>query len=223
MLKKTLLTLVVVTALSAGANAALLAHWGFDTYDGSQNPVLPEDGDQSGTATLTTATPGATLSGPVGTTLNDPRGTPSASQALEYTGNATAINGSTFVIHFSGTGLSTFVVTYAAFADSSGASINTWAYSTDGTTFTDLGGTLSVGTAYSVLTADFSAVTALDGAANVYLRNTLSGGTGNNKNSDFDNIQVSSVPEPINVALVLFGLTFCGVTFGRRLIGFARA
>ena len=54
MLKKTLLTLVVVTALSAGANAALLAHWGFDTYDGSQNPVLPEDGSQSGTATLTT-------------------------------------------------------------------------------------------------------------------------------------------------------------------------
>src|SRR5438309_7089700 len=99
MLKKTLLALVAVMALSASVNAALLAHWGFDSYDGSQNPVLPEDGSQSGTATLTTATPGATLSAPAGTTLNDPRPTPSASQALQYAGNATAINGSTFVIH----------------------------------------------------------------------------------------------------------------------------
>jgi len=43
---------------------------------------------------------------------------------------------------------------------------------------------------------------------------------------EFDNVAINGVlaiPEPINVALAVFGLAFCGIKFGRRLFRAARA
>jgi hypothetical protein len=65
-------------------------------------------------------------------------------------------------------------------------------------------------------------VSQLNGASTIFLRNTLLGGSSGGT-SDFDNIQVlAQIPEPINVALALFGLGFVGLRFGRRLCSFVR-
>jgi len=62
----------------------------------------------------------------------------------------------------------------------------------------------------------------LDGfAASIWFRNTFTV-DGDARFFEFDNLQVTAVPEPINVALACFGLAFVGLTFGRRIYSMAR-
>ncbi len=119
--------------------------------------------------------------------------------------------GGSFTIQISGTGLSGFSVTYDGLAASPPLS-QTWTYSTDNVTFTPLAGGPSPLTAsWATYTADFSGVSALNGQSAVYLRDSFAG------DAAFDNITVSAVPEPVNVALVVFGLCVGGVSVGRRM------
>jgi hypothetical protein len=224
-MKKTLLTIVALTTLVASTQAALIAHWGFDSFTGSPLPrsLSPEDGLQT-SATLVVdpvaLVPENKLASVTGTTVNDPRGTPAASFAIEFQGQTGNNNG--YTLHLSGLVRSDFFVTYTAQATAGGTAQNTWSWSINGTTFSTVGVTQPgvIGLTYSTFTVDFSGVTALNGATDVYLRSIGSGG-GNN--SDYDNIQVlAQIPEPINVALALFGLGFVGLKFGRRLFSFVR-
>ena len=224
-MKKTLLAIFALTALTATTQAALIAHWGFDTYtSGDYGPVLPNDGLQ-GTAGLTVDSvnvPANKLNSVAGTTLNDPRTPPNASQAMQFQGQKA--NSGFITIHLSGTGMDSFTLTYAALRTQSGPENNQWSYSVDGgASFSTVGVGQpgAIGTTYSILTVDFTGVTALNGAGDILLRGTPTNAGGGN--ADYDNFQVmAAVPEPVNVALALFGLGIVGLKFGRRLFCFVR-
>ena len=226
-MKKILLTIVALTTLAATTQAALIAHWGFDSYtSGDFGPVSPEDGLQlTANITIDPAVPANKLNSVAGTTLNDPRVTPSASQAVSFKGPHA--NSGFITIHLSGTGLSTFFLTYAAQRTQSGPHDNHWSYSIDGgTTFTDVGvGQMpvdSITSTYSIQTINFAGITALDGAADILLHGTFVTNPGGGS-ADYDNFQIlASIPEPVNVALALFGIGIVGLKFGRRLFSFVR-
>jgi hypothetical protein len=207
---------------SQSAQAALIANWQFDTYGGGALSAFhPDAGAQSATAIANASVAGSplpVLSHITGTTVNQTTAS-APNNALQVQSGA---NGSSFTLtlQVSGTGLSGFVVTYASGDNSVPGYTQTWSYSIDGTTFTSLPTTINAantttfnGTAY---TADFSAITALNGAANVYFRDTIA--LGNNDQVRFDNIAINAVPEPVNVALGVFG--FCAVVggVGRRYL-----
>lgn len=125
--------------------------------------------------------------------------------------------GGSFTVQINGTGLSGFSVTYDGLGGSPGMS-QTWSYSLDNSTFTPLGGgPATLSGSFQSYNADFSGVSALNGQSAVYLRDSFV------KDAAFDNITVSAVPEPINVALVVFGLCLGGASAGRRVYGWARA
>src|SRR5262249_38344148 len=153
-MKKILLTVIALSTLAVTSQAALVAHWGFDGFTVTSPPrvISPNDGSQlTSTLTIDATIPNNKLASVAGTTLNDPRVPASASQAVEFQGAVASASGLT--IHLSGTGLSTFLVTYAAQRTSSGATANTWSWSTDGTTFSTTGVTQpgAVGTAFATL------------------------------------------------------------------------
>ena len=226
-MKKILLTIVALTTLTATMQAALIAHWGFDTYtSGNYGPVSPEDGLQPTAAiTVDPAVPANKLISVTGTTLNGTVAFPGPSQAMEF--KQPQANAGFITIHLSGSGLSTFFLTYAAVRSQSGPHDNHWAYSIDGgVTFTDVGvGQMpldSITTTYSIQTINFAGITALDGAADILLHGTFVSNPGGG-NDSYDNFQVlASIPEPVNVALALFGIGIVGVKFGRRLFSFVR-
>src|SRR6266404_1614746 len=112
-MKKFLLTIVVFTSFAIATQAALLAHWSFDSYAGGIAALVPNDGNQLGD----TFTPGngngkPTFAVGTGNTLNDPRPSPAVTPAIDV-GLGTAANGSTFTIHVNGTGYSAFMVSFA--------------------------------------------------------------------------------------------------------------
>lgn len=119
------------------------------------------------------------------------------------------------VIHVSGAGYSSFVVSYDA--KQTGSSQLNWAWSLDNSSYTYIP-SQNLQTSWGNYSADFSGVSALNGAADVYLLTYASTEIG--QLVSFDNIQVNAVPEPINVALALFGLgiacrAFCGRVYCR--------
>ena len=166
-----------------------------------------------------TGTP--TFAAGTGSTLNDPRPSPTITPAIDV-GVGTLANGSTFTIQVNGAGYSAFMVSFAVNRTGSGVKDFTWAWSTTGSSFTDLGTVSTTSSGYQTLTADFSSVTALNNASTIFFRATLNGATGSSSTTDFDNFQVTAVPEPVNVALVLFGLGVVGMKFGRRLFSVVR-
>ena len=226
-MKKILLAIVALTTFTAATQAALIAHWGFDTYTSADyGPVSPEDGLQlTANITVDPSVPANKLTSQPGTTLNDPRAVPAASQAIQFKGPQA--NSGFITIHLSGSGLSTFFLTYAATRSQSGPQDNHWTYSIDGgATFTDVGVGQpplgSIGTTYSVLTVDFAGISALDGAGDILLHGTFVSNPGGGTD-DYDNFQIlAQVPEPVNVALALFGIGIVGLKFGRRLFIFVR-
>ena len=219
-MKKILLTIVVFTSLAMTTQAALLAHWSFDSYAGGIAALRPDDGNQLGdTFTPGNGTGTPTFTAGIGTPLNDPRSLP-ATPSINV-GAGTAANGSTFTIQVNGVGYSAFTVSFEVNKSGSGVKDFTWAYST-GSGFTDITPQSATASGYQVLTFNFSGVTALNNASSIFLRATLNGATGSGSTTDFDNFQVNAVPEPVNVALVLFGLGVVGMKFGRRLCSFVR-
>ncbi len=115
-------------------------------------------------------------------------------------GNAIAMNNSNgtntkyFQFQLGGASLSTYS-SYKVYAQgqrsSSGAQTATLAYSTDGTTFTNFGTTQSIGTSFSELQFDVSAVSAINSQSAVYFRILASGATGTGT-FRIDNFQVQA-------------------------------
>jgi PEP-CTERM motif len=105
--------------------------------------------------------------------------------------------------------------------------------STDGTNSTSLGAGGFVDPVNSgsfvlpITTIDFSAISALDHAANVFLRYTFLGASSGGGHNEIDNIQINAtfapqqpqpvVPEPSSIVLAGFGaLALCGFWRGQR-------
>ena len=148
-----LLTSLLVICDPRSAEATLIALWSFD-----DSTPTTTSGSQSGTATLTTT--GTTTFVSPGTTINDPRGG-AATPAMR-------IASGTFTLHVSGLGLSSFMVSYAGKENMGTSGAQSWAYSTDGSSFTTLGSQPSdLTAAFATRTVDFSAITALNGATDV--------------------------------------------------------
>lgn len=101
-----------------------------------------------------------------------------------------------------------------------GTSTITWEYSTDGVNFNAIGGSAlaNAGAAFNLKTLDLSAIDAIEGQANVFLRGTLSGNSGQTL---LDNIQIVSangnvVPEPSTYGVIAAGLLAAVAIVRRR-------
>lgn len=195
----------ILGSLPQPANAALISLWSFDTAPTS-SPINPTIG--SGSLTVLSGTFGSTG----GTTINDPRTSPNASFAMNFT------SAGSFTLQVSGSGLSGFQLSYAG-QKAGGSGDQTWAWSINGTSFTDLASQpakFAQGN-WETRTVDFSGISALNNASTIYFRNTNPG------SQYYDNFQVNAVPEPTHIALAVFGFGAVGIGFGRKAWARVRA
>jgi len=245
MLRK--LWMVAVGLLLAGAavesNGGVIATWDFESggfsATGGQNPWRADSLGTSGS--LSSGTFGwATVHAGVGTGTGNPGTSFEFSTAKNKANDMnTTVGGSGTALTFSGSyltltltansgiALNTFTLSYSAKAGQSaafsgGAVGNTWYYSTDSGTswhiMTSSAISFSADGAYHSESATFGG---LSGGGTILLRDAISGGTANDSVNtsfiDFDNIQVSAVPEPVNMALAFFGVGFAAVAAWRKL------
>jgi hypothetical protein len=241
MFKKTLLTLATVIALSTSANAALVAYWNLENgYAGTATA------SENSTSGATTAATGGTLTmapvdaiiisagvgaGAVNQAGGDAQNSAVTDMHLADSGGQAVKSGYTITytvtnpnFYVTGLGISfadkssasrtfthTFQVVYNGTTNSAGvlAYSSATAFTAQGFTFTN---SIPPQTVTSFTVIDAVVITGSGGSFNSY---------------DLDNIQITgnttAVPEPINVSLALFGVVFCGVKFGRRLLGLVRA
>ncbi|CAN5415143.1 hypothetical protein BH09BAC3_BH09BAC3_05420 [soil metagenome] len=193
-------------ALSFEASAQTqLAAWTFELAATPVSPNTPTSfpatlGTQSGTATLyANGTQGSSLWAQAGelnsfggTITNDPRGVPAASNALALVNQSA--NGKAVVFKFSMTGFKDPILTFAAQRTATGFTTQTWAWSTDGTSFTDFTTINSLPAAFgtTIQTVNLAAVNALDGASFVYLKATMTGATSAGGNNRLDNFVLNA-------------------------------
>jgi hypothetical protein len=155
---------------------------------------------------------------PSGTTVNATSGT-GATESLRYV-KSSGNNIPATVITFSvtGSGLSDFVITYAAYEDGPGGQYATqnWEYRVDGGAWQPgpTVGNLDT-TTWTLHTADFSTITAINDQATVGFRFTA---TASHKDIslNFDNFQINAVPEPSQVIALAGGLGLLGIVEWRR-------
>jgi hypothetical protein len=118
------------------------------------------------------------------------------------------------------TALNGFSITYSIIANKKNGPDSQWAYSVDGGTFVN--GTLQVknaDTSWHTYTIDFSAAGTLSANSYITFRNSLLPAGANDDQVAFDNISISAVPEPVNVALGIFaGVLAVGGVAGTRLV-----
>ncbi len=187
---------------------ALVAGW---TFDGQS--VSADQGAQAGSATV-----GSSLS--TLTTINPGDG--GSGYGLRV---IPPVSGeSSFYLSFSGAGWSGFSLSYSGkvypFASNLGNVSQAWFYSLNGgSSYNPLGLAPadlvnSAGSSWPTFSFDLSSVTPLNNQSSILLKDVL---TGNSQQGVFDNIQISAVPEPVNMALVVFGLCIAGVCLGRRV------
>lgn len=195
----------------AQADAALVAYWSFNQLSISSagapgtGTVPTSINATTGTGTISLTNWTGTVDDFGGTTLNA-LGTNTAEEALSLIGQAG--NNSFITVVVSMSGLEDLVVTYAHRGTSTGFNAGGWSYSTDGIAFTPLvGGPLPTrSTSFSVVTADFSSITAIDGASSVTLKYTLSGASDSGSNNRIDNLQINAIPEPSMALLGSLGI-----------------
>lgn len=208
-------TLVLWQPAQLHLQAALIAEWQFNSYGGGPLSNLAPDYGTQLSATATTDIPfHASFNRIAGTPLNEhASSSPNYALRMEHgTGQDLTY---TLTLHVHGTGLSGFTVTLAS--RQSGSVAQTWAWSTDGATFTAIAPSITPSATWSVATADFRGVTVLNNPdhQDVYFRTTFDL-TRNNATVDFDNIAVNAVPEPVGIALACFGVAFFGLGLVRR-------
>lgn len=124
-----------------------------------------------------------------GTTMNDPRTNPSSTKAIAIA-NSSA-NEKSVVFKFSMSGYQNLQLSYAERGTSTGFTTETWSYSTNGTDFTTvetISGTNQTNSEFVLRNVDFTAATALNDAAVVYLRLTVDGATNATGNNRIDNV-----------------------------------
>lgn len=124
-----------------------------------------------------------------GTTMNDPRTSTNSSKAIAIANNSA--NGKSVVFKFSMSGYQNLQLSYAERGTSTGFTTETWSYSTNGTDFTTveaISGTNQTNSEFVMRNVDFTAATALNDAAVVYLKLTVDGATNATGNNRIDNV-----------------------------------
>lgn len=113
----------------------------------------------------------------------------------------------------------TFQITYQAEYSGIGPSVNYWKYSLNGgTTWSALTTVSGIGTTWGPESVTFSGLTLSSGSTVEFMNSFTNSATGAAA-ANFDNIDISEVPEPITLAFPLFGLIFIGGTAGRYYVG----
>lgn len=205
--------------------ADTLANWGFETVlpsgpsgTGTDNgPYLPDSGILLATASATGhhASSATTWSSPAG-----------ASSANSFSANNWTVN-DYFQFSLSTIGYQNVNVVFAQLGSSTGPANYRFQYSTDGTSFTNFGSTITLtsNSTYKSTSFDLSIVPGINNQANVYFRvvdisttsigngTVASGGTGR-----IDNFIVTAdlIPEPSTYASLLFGGLFLFVALRMR-------
>ena len=199
---------IALALLAMPSQGAVIAYWNFndantvvDQGAGTISWIYASNYVNSNNST--SATPGADN----GTTLNALNSDPVGWGLMFKHGYDQ--NGKTVTFQVSTVGHEDLQLTFAIMEKNAGFTSNQTAYSTNGSDFTDFGGTWTpTHNAFGLQTFDFSSIAALDNQANVYVRITFNGASGTNSNAQnlFDNIQftATAVPEPATMAL--FGL-----------------
>lgn len=185
----------------------LVAGWTFDTTDSAPNTpkvVTANIGSQTGSATIyADGTNGSsnwlsTASNPeltsfAGSTLNDPR-TPANSGSAYSIANSSA-NTKKIILKVSMTGYENPILSFSTRGTSTGFSTHQWAWSVDGTLFTNFGTNTAVTTTtFLTRTLDLSAINGVDNVANLYIRLTVSGASNSSGNNRIDNILIEATP-----------------------------
>ena len=221
---KTRLLFLAALATMPKASAVVVAHWNFNDLSTTggvpSNANVTSYAPTSGSGSLNllgwTSRAGATsphgISNFGGSAVNA-LGADAAGQGLALQAGTTSIsnNGATAVFAFDLTGLENPVLSFATQRSGTGFNSNQFAWSTDGTSYTDFGAPYLPPAAYATQTFDLSAVDALDGDASVFFRVTFSGGTNVSGNNRLDNIQLNAtvpVPEPSTAVLAASALLF---------------
>jgi hypothetical protein len=237
----TLLTLGVVVALNPSTYAqALIAGWDFQTTTNGGTALNAAPGTPTnvvanfGSGTLyldgsngssAWASPASTpqLTAFAGTTTNAATwgfSTNTTGAAALALANSTA-NGFFATFQFaSAISFTNVQLSYATQGTGTGFNSQTWAYSTNASTWTPFfTNTPASSFALSgVVTSPI--ITALDGATNGFLRLTVSGASTSGGNNRLDNVAIVSVPEPSTVAMLgLAGLGVAGYMIRRRRRG----
>lgn len=228
------------------ASADLLAYWNFNNNTiggdlGTFNTTGSSEVYDSSNLTLNVASSGvyastatidfSSLNGTMGGTSNNNWGTYAGATNNAYSGavagGALAVsgasnNGSSVTFTLSTSGYENLILSYATRGTSTGFTTQTWAYSINGTDFTDFTSISGRNvTTWSVQQVDFSDIAALDNQSEIYLRVTFTGaGAGStNGNNRLDNVQFNAtegafVPEPASVGIL--ALTGAGLLLRRR-------
>lgn len=168
---------------------------------GNTSSVIYLDGTNGSDEFLSTATsPELTVF--AGSVLNDPRETPAAGKALTIANNSA--NSKSLIIKFSMTDLKNAEISFATRGTSTGFSSHNWAWSTDGTNFTDFGeNSAVVTTSFVVKTLPLGNL--VDNEDVVFLKLTFDGATTASGNNRIDNLVIKAeedVTEFIDVEMV---------------------
>jgi hypothetical protein len=141
----------------------------------------------------------------------------------------TPLNGQSFTLTFTaataipaGTVRIAYDAYYTSGSSKNAPNISTWTALAGGQSFTGNVQSDTLGTAnlWQQGRTVFFALPALTANEVVTFQDVLTGGGGSSQTqqANFDNIAISGVPEPINVALACFGLGFVGVGVSRRFL-----
>ena len=122
-------------------------------------------------------------------------------------GTGQSANGKAVVFKFSMTGVSGLNIIYASRTSgaTTGFTTQTWAYSTNGTDWTDVPSGVITGMTTSFKTFTIPSFNQLDGQANAYLKCTFSGATTTTSNNRLDNVLFFSNPVTNSTVVTNYG------------------
>ena len=173
------------------APTGVIASWNFDaavntTTPKFVSPIPPNFGAGELRFSKWSGTSGSSANG----TNDDFTGVSGASLGLIGTNG----NGGNVDLVFSSSGWAALSVSFFTRGTTTGYTTGTWSWSTDGVNFTTIAGLNTVLTASEFLAdptiVDFSNIAALNNAANVTIRYTLTGATGSTGNNRIEDVKI---------------------------------
>ncbi len=219
-----LLFILLFTSNNHINGQTVIASWSFDallapTTDVPTAKAIPADNGPlmananayldgtNGSSDWTSVASSPELTAFGGSTLNDPRATPTAGMAMALA-NMSA-NGKYVVFKFATTGYSNICFSFATRGTASGFTTHSWAWSTDNVTYTDFASVPAVITStWAIENHNLANVTALNNASEVYIRLQVDGATTTSGNNRIDNFVVySDVTAPVATMVPADGAT----------------